>query len=230
MHMVNSAWSVHASDVFEHVCAVLFMDLWDAEASESASVFTLRFPAQERSRRTLPQRDGACKGWEDTSLSLRPLPNGPGVSGVEGQTCRATVTLRCQGGGERSPRSCLCRIDKRTVESRPPRYPATASDDPAQEQRIHHHNTFQAIEEETGGKEACRWNYRTCEKIWYMHTKGRIIFRRFNIFICWSAYLFIYFLNVKRNLDSALNAEKNILNNNKPSENNNPSWLAFMFD
>lgn len=53
-----------------------------------------------------------------------------------------------------------------------------------------------------------------------MHTKGRIIFRRFNIVIWWSAYLFIYFLNVKSNLDSTLNAEKNILNNNKPSENN----------
>lgn len=53
-----------------------------------------------------------------------------------------------------------------------------------------------------------------------MHTKGRIIFRRFNIRIWWSAYLFIYFLNVKSNLDSALNAEKNILTNNKPSENN----------
>lgn len=62
-----------------------------------------------------------------------------------------------------------------------------------------------------------------------MHKKGRIIFRRFNIVIWWSAYLFIYFLNVKSNLDSTLNAEKNILNNNKPSENN-PSWLAIMFD
>lgn len=144
--------------------ALYFSAHWIHKASESAFAFTLRFPAQERNRRILPRRVGACRGWEDTSPPLHPLPNGPGASEEKGQTCRVTVTPQCWGGGERTLRLCLCRFDKRTVESSPPRCPATASDDPTQRQRVHRHEELQGREKEMRGKETCRSNNRTCEE------------------------------------------------------------------
>lgn len=100
-----------------------------------AFVFTRRSRALERSRQILPPRDGALRGWGSTSQPLPLLPSGPVVSGAGDQTCGATASQQRQGGGERSPSSCLCRNDETTEESTRPRHPARASHDPAERGR-----------------------------------------------------------------------------------------------
>lgn len=173
-------------DVCEHVClyfALKILDPWDADlgctswdvlyvsadesrihiVSESVVVFTQRSPALERSRRIPPLRDGACRGWESTSLPLPLPPSGPVVYGEGDQTCGATASPQHQGGGERSPGSCLCRIDERTVESTPPRHPATTSHYPTERWSALHHKIIQntEVEKEIKMIAPCRANHRT---------------------------------------------------------------------
>ena len=124
----------------------------------SEPVFTQRSPAPERSRRIPPLRDGACRGWESTSLPLHLLPSGPAVSEGGGQTCGATASPQSRGGGERSPRSCLCRTGGRTVESTRPRHPATASRDPAERWRTRRYKKVQNTEVKKGN-----WNNFTMQ-------------------------------------------------------------------
>lgn len=157
------------ADMCEHVCLYFALEIldpwgvdpgrtsWDALyasareiriVSESAPVFTRRSRAPERSRQIPPLRVGACRGWESTSLPLPLPPSGPVVSGEGDQTGGASP--RRQGGGERSPRSCLCRTDERTVESTRPRHPGTTSHDPAERWRTQRHRKIQNKE---AGKE-----------------------------------------------------------------------------